>query len=104
MPASFLHRALRSSALAALASVTLLLAACASTSTVTSTSQPDVYTVTSAASMAPLAWANAHAKAASEATGYCARLGMRESTRSEALVGGAPYQKIQLQFECHRTL
>jgi putative hemolysin len=98
-PASF--RILRGLTVAAAASV---LAACSTASDVAATSNPNVFTVTTRTLGVSTSWADAHAKAVSEATNYCEQRGMRVSMKQESLTGGRRVDaRSELSFECHPT-
>ncbi|WJN73817.1 MULTISPECIES: hypothetical protein [Burkholderia cepacia complex] len=70
----------------------------------TTTSNPNVFTVTTRTLGVSTTWADAHAKAVSEATNYCSQRGMRASVKQESLTGGRRVDaRSELAFECHPT-
>ncbi|HGL4259962.1 hypothetical protein KDW49_16860 [Burkholderia dolosa] len=86
------------------AAAVCLLAACSTASDVTTTSNPNVFTVKTRTLGVSTSWADAHEKAVSEATDYCTQRGMRASVKQESLTGGRRVDaRSELAFECHPT-
>ncbi|WP_175694695.1 hypothetical protein [Burkholderia ambifaria] len=87
-----------------IAAASCLFAACSTASDVTTTSNPNVFTVTTRTLGVSTTWADAHEKAVSEATNYCTQRGMRASLRQEQLTAGRRVDaRSELAFECHPT-
>jgi hypothetical protein len=93
-------------AFAALAAVCSVLAGCASASNVTTAEKQGTYIVSASASGGRLAWARAHKRAVSEATGYCESRGMQVSLGIEQTGGIAALEEHDsvIRFECHPKL
>ncbi|AOJ77944.1 hypothetical protein [Burkholderia ubonensis] len=87
-----------------IAAAACLLAACSTASDVTTTSNPNVFTVSTRTVGVSTTWADAHEKAVSEATSYCTQRGMRASMKQESLSAGRRVDaRSELAFECHPT-
>jgi hypothetical protein len=88
-----------------LSACALSMAACTTTSGVTTTDKPNVFAVTASTRGARLSWAGAYKKAISTANDYCAQRGMQVSTRLDFISGGRELEKqgTELTFECHPT-
>lgn len=79
------------------------LAACTSTSTVTPTDNPDVFSVTANTRGARMSWAGAYRKAVSTAADYCAKRGAQIGTRSVFMKSDGrelQEQGVELTFAC----
>ncbi|WP_431822931.1 hypothetical protein [Burkholderia sp. F1] len=80
------------------------LAACSITSDVASTSNPNVFTVSTHAVGMSTNWATAHENAVNEAMNFCSQRGMRASMKQESLSAGRGVSgRSELAFECHPT-
>jgi hypothetical protein len=82
--------------------LSLLLAACGTTSEVTSGAQPNVHQVTGKATGTRMSWATARSKAMDAATDYCKQRSQRVSIKSEATSGvrSLEEQTATVSFTC----
>jgi hypothetical protein len=82
--------------------ISLLLAACGTTSDVVSGSQPDTFTVTGKATGTRMSWVTARSAAMDAAADYCKQRSQRVSIRSEATSGvrSLEQQTATVSFTC----
>ena len=82
--------------------LSLLLAACGTTSDVIAGSQPDTYTVTGKATGTRMSWVTARNAAVDAATDYCKQRSQTVSIKSEAMRGvrSLEQQTSTVSFSC----
>ncbi|MDR5817329.1 MULTISPECIES: hypothetical protein [unclassified Caballeronia] len=82
--------------------LSLLLAACGTTSDITAGPQPNSYTVTGKATGTRMSWATARKAAMDAATDYCKQRSQRVSVKSEATSGvrSLEEQTAKVSFTC----